>query len=247
MARAAAFFFTLYGEVLALQLPDPGSPVASFGGGSGTDLSYATEAKVFASLSNDWSLYGGVSAATGVSPAPMPIFGIPGPVSFDRRSVLLASDVYIKWKPPNVAGGYQSLAWQSEVVFRRLGGSHDCSAGAEAVCGALSPEWDGGAYSQLVYQLTRRWVAGLRGDVLGIPASRSVPHVERASASITFVYSEFARLRLHGEVEHTGDISTAAPAFSLIPAEVVGANPRTAFAAYLQLEMSMGAHGAHPF
>ena len=242
------FFLTLYGEVLDLKRPDPGSPVASFGGGSGTDVSYAAEAKAFVPLSEDWSLYGGVSAATGVSPAPTPIFGISSPVSFDRRSVLLASDVYIKWKPPNVAGGYGSLAWQSEIVFRRLGSPRDCSAGAEAVCGALSPEWDGGAYSQLVYQLTRRWVAGLRGDVLGIPASRSVPHVERASASITFVYSEFARLRLHGEVEHTGGISTlAAPAFSLIPAEVVGANPRTAFAAYLQLEMSIGAHGAHPF
>lgn len=242
------FFLTLFGEVLDLRQPDPGSPVASFGGGSGTDLSYATEAKVFVPLSDDWSLYSGLSTATGMSPAPASIVGLSTPASFNRRSVLVAVDAYVKWKPPNVAGGYQSLAWQSEFVLRRLTAPRDCSDGAEAICSAIPPEWDGGAYSQLVYQLGRRWILGIRADLLGIPASLSVPRILRGSASLTFSFSEFARLRLHGEVEHVWDVRTfGAGALSLIPVEVVGANPRTSFGAYLQMEVSIGAHGAHPF
>lgn len=242
------FFLTLFGEVFDLRRPDTGSPVASFGGGSGTDLSYATEAKIFAPLSEDWSLYGGLSAATGMSPAPDPIVGLDGSASFTRRSVLLAADAYVKWKPPNVAESYASLAWQSEIVFRRLTAPRDCSAGAESVCSAIAPAWDGGMYSQLVYQLTRRWFLGVRGDLLGMPTSLSVPRVVRGSASLTFSFSEFARVRLHGELEHVGQVDTfGAVPLSLIPEEVVGANPRLSAAAYLQLEVSMGAHGAHPF
>ena len=242
------FFLTLYAEVFDLPLPAPGSPVATFGGGSGTDLSYATEAKVFIPVTDEWSAYGGISAAIGVSPSPSPVFGVTTPVAFDRRSLLVAADLYLKWKPLNVTSGYNSLAWQSEVVFRRLGEPRNCSSGGEAVCGAIPTEWDGGLYTQVVYQLSRRWFVGIRGDLLGIPASHSVPTIVKGSTSITFTLSEFARLRLHGELEHTADVATlGAPAFSLVPAEVIGASPRTSFATYLQLEVAMGAHGAHPF
>lgn len=243
------FFLTVFAEVFDLRHPDPGSPVASFGGGSGTDISYATEAKVFVPVTDDWSLYGGLSAATGMSPAPDPIVGRPTPASFSRRSVLLAADAYLKWKPPNVVGGYSSLAWQSEIVFRRLTAPRDCSAGAEAVCGAIAPEWDGGAYSQVVYQLGRQWFLGVRGDLLGMPTSLSVPRILRGSASLTFSFSEFARIRLHGQLEHLGHVDTFGDgsSLSLIPGEVVSASPRTSYGAYLQLEVSLGAHGAHPF
>jgi hypothetical protein len=49
-------------------------------------------------------------------------------------------------------------------------------------------------------------------------------------------------VRAYLEGEHVG--STAA---RLLPTATAAANPSTSFAAYLQLEYSIGAHGAHPF
>jgi len=81
----------------------------------------------------------------------------------------------------------------------------------------------------------------VRGDVVGIPTSSSLGQTLRGSASVTFQLSEFARVRAYGEAEHVVS-GPSAPRVSLAP--VV---PGDAVAAFLQLEISMGAHGAHPF
>jgi hypothetical protein len=56
--------------------------------------------------------------------------------------------------------------------------------------------------------------------------------------SLTFQASEFARIRGYLEAEHAGMSSSA-----LLPA----VQPEWAPAAFLQLEISIGAHGAHPY
>lgn len=86
-----------------------------------------------------WSVLGGASAAKGVSPGLFLPAG--GAIGAGRGTWLVGGDLYVKWKPPNVAGGYHSLVWQTEAIFRRIGESDD-----------LSGEWDGGAYSQVVVQ-----------------------------------------------------------------------------------------------
>jgi hypothetical protein len=58
------------------------------------------------------------------------------------------------------------------------------------------------------------------------------PTVTRTAASITFVASEFARIRGYVEREFTGDMALSPPNNTAV---------------YLQLEGSIGAHGAHPF
>jgi hypothetical protein len=209
-----------------------------------------TEAKVFVPFGDDWSVYGGLSGATGVSRA-SPLVGaepaVPVTATFDRRSVLVGGDLYVKWKPANVAESYQSLAWQTEAVFRHLGDAA-CVGPAVFDCSTVPGEWDGGLYSQVVYQFARRWFLGVRGDLLGIPASHAVPKVQRGALSLTFQASEFARLRAYGEVEHLGEASSYAGAqFTLLPDSLASATPRTTAAAFLQLEISIGAHGAHPF
>ena len=53
--------------------------------------------------------------------------------------------------------------------------------------------------------------------------------------------SEFARLRAYLEAEHAGS-GPAVPGVSFAAVQ-----PGDSVAAFLQLEISIGAHGAHPF
>lgn len=154
---------TLYGEAFSLrppELPSAGGtrppPAGTFGGGGAADLTYATEAKAFVPFGEQWSVLAGVSAARGISPGlPLPAGGS---IGAGRTTWLFGGDVYVKWKPPNVAHGYHSLTWQTEVMLRRLGEG-----------GGLPAEWDGGLYSQVVLQFARPWQAGVRGEAVGLP------------------------------------------------------------------------------
>jgi hypothetical protein len=124
----------------------------------------------------------------------------------------------VKYKPPNQAITYFSLAWQSEYMLRELEG----------------PETrrDGGLYSQVVMQFARQWFLGVRADLLGIPRSSVQNRVTRASASLTYATSEFARIRAYVEREWN---------------DQAGLSPQDNTAAYLQIELAIGAHGAHAF
>jgi len=209
------FFLQLSAEAFSVPRPDDTGHLTSFGGGKSTDLTYTTELKVFAPLGDAVSLYGGLNAAFGKSTYPR-----------DGASTSVEGvDLYLKYKPPNVAGGYFSLAWTTEYFLRQV----------QPLTAEESVAHDGGLYSQLVLQLARQWFLGVRQDFLGLPESSLQPRVERTSLSVTFVFSEFARLRLYGERETS---RTTGPPESSNPAS---------FAAYFQLEVGIGAHGAHPF
>ena len=103
----------------------------------------------------------------------------------------------------------------------------------------LGSAQDGGLYTQVVLQTARNWFVGIREDILGIPDSVLQARSTRTSASVTFAPSEFARLRLYAERETADTSSAAVRALGLAPANNLGA--------FLQLEIAMGAHGAHPF
>jgi hypothetical protein len=137
----------------------------------------------------------------------------------DHRSQLYGADLYVKVKPPNQAVTYFSLAWTTEYFYRRI------ADGSDAVA-------DGGVYTQIVVQVARSWFLGVREDILGIPSSLLQPRVSRTSGSITFAPSEFARVRAYLERELASDS---------------GLSPANNTVAYLQLEVAIGAHGAHPF
>jgi hypothetical protein len=225
------FFLTLYGEVFSLAA-DPADqtgplpqPVASFGADRATRPTLAAEAKAFFPLAESWSLFTGLNFASGKSPGIS--FGDAGTAGVGRESQLYGADVYLKWKPANVAQGYESLALQAEAIVRHLGDG-----------GGIGDEWDGGAYAQIVAQFARRWFAGVRGDVVGVPSSSVLARTERVGLMLTFQGSEFSRVRGYLEAEHA-----AAPSSAFLPQ----AQPQWAPAAFIQLEISIGAHGAHPF
>jgi hypothetical protein len=233
------FFFTVYGEVLGISadppaLPDlgPGDPVGTFGANASRKPTLAGEAKAFFPLGEEWSLYSGLSLASGRSPGvafpcAATAVGCPTTVGAGRDTTLIGGDVYLKWKPPNVAGGYTSVAFQAEAMFRHFSDG-----------GRLPPEWDGGFYAQVVAQVSRRWFIGARVDLVGLPSSSVLARTQRYSGSLTFQASEFARVRGYAEIEVASDTSG-----TLLPYIAAATAP----AAFLQLEISIGAHGAHPF
>ncbi len=233
------FFLTLYGEAFSIRADAPvvqegeiGDPAGSFGADGARRPVLAAEAKVFYPFGDEWSVYGGLNFASGKSPGLAFQHADSELVTAGagRETQLYGGDLYVKWKPANVAQGYESVALQGEVILRHFGGGD-----------ALPEEWDGGAYAQAVVQLARRWFVGLRGDLIGIPASSVTARTVRVGTSLTWQGSEFARVRLYAEAERANLGSTAPTA---VLAEV---QPSWAPAAFLQLEFSLGAHGAHPF
>jgi hypothetical protein len=225
------FFLTLYGEAFSLR-SDPADqtgvfpqPVPSFGSDASARPTLAAEAKAFFPFGDALSLYAGLNFASGKSAGLSR--GDAGTTGVGRETQLYGADVYLKWKPPNVAEHYGSLAFQAEAILRHSGSGD-----------GLADEWDGGAYAQIVAQFARRWFLGVRGDIVGVPSSTILARTERVGTSLTFQASEFARIRGYLEAEHAGMSSSA-----LLPA----VQPEWAPAAFLQLEISIGAHGAHPF
>jgi hypothetical protein len=225
-------FYLLVGVAAFSVAPaDPNQPLASFGGGNRWDFTYLGYAKAFFNLSQATSLYAGLSFASGNTsqsqskPGSLPCQSqLPtanGTTPCDNFSdFLYGADVYLKWKPPNQAQSYASLAWQTEFFLRQIPDL--------VVNGAAHPQLEGGIYSQLVGQVARRWFIGLRGEINGLPTGAFVAREYAGALSLTCQLSEFARVRAYGEVR--------GPAHS----EINGA-------AFLQLEASIGAHGAHPF
>jgi hypothetical protein len=88
--------------------------------------------------------------------------------------------------------------------------------------------WDGVGYAQVVAQVARRIRAGLRLDLVGYPQA-ALDHEAVVSASLAFIPSEFSRVRL--TYAHDADLDRSTSNDSL----------------FLQLEGTIGAHGAHPF
>ncbi|MBK7860898.1 MAG: hypothetical protein IPJ65_20295 [Archangiaceae bacterium] len=210
------FFLQLSLEAFSIGAPeDDAGHLLSFGGGTRADLTYASELKFFVPVSDAFSIYGGLNGALGKTPTLRP----GAPVTLE------AVDLYLKYKPPNVSGGWFSVAWQSEVFVRQLHARDD----TEPLL------LDGGFYTQLVVQFARQWQAGARVDLLGAPSNELQPRVGRQSLALTFMPSEFARLRAYVERENIPP-----PTASFL------SGPET-WAGYLQLEVSIGAHGAHLF
>ena len=225
------FFLTLNGEAFSLAA-DPADetqalpqPVPTFGADRSTRPTLAAEAKAFFPFGEEWSFYGGLNFASGKSPGLS--LGDAGTVGVGREAQLYGADLYLKWKPVNVAQGYESLALQAEAILRHFASGD-----------GLDGEWDGGGYAQVVAQFARRWFLGIRGDLVGVPSSSVLARTERVGLSLTFQGSEFSRLRAYFEAEHA-----ATPSSAFLPQ----AQPQWAPAAYLQLEYSIGAHGAHPY
>jgi hypothetical protein len=235
-------FLTLYLEGYSLPGPDAPSTFTSFGGDN-AGLTGLAHAKLFLELTDDLSLSWGVSSALGRSSTvtAAPSGGFERVFAPSGDTALLGTDVYLKWKPANQADGYFALSFQGELLLR-----HAPVLVAVAPGALLDAAWDGGLYAQVVAQLSRRVTLGLRLDLLGVPSSAIVPRMSRETIALTFALSEFAKVRASAYAAHTGRYASGEQLFS---GQWLGpAGPITdSFGALAQLEISIGAHGAHAF
>jgi hypothetical protein len=229
-------FYLLIGvSAFSVGAAEPDQPVATFGGGARWNFTYLGFLKAFFNLNDSTSLYPGFSVAFGntsqaqtlnfspSSPACSTQLPLSGPIKTacdNFYDMLYGFDLYLKWKPPNQAKSYASVAWQTEYFLRHIP--------ELKVNGLVKPQAEGGMYTQLVVQFARRWFAGIRGELMGAPSGALVRREYAGALSLTCQLSEFARVRLYGEVR-------------------VPQNADVNGAAFVQLEASIGAHGAHPF
>jgi hypothetical protein len=169
-------------------------------------------------LSDTQTVLAGLSAAFG-----------PNDTGPHVRTAVYGVDLFWKWKPANATQGFPYLAWQSEALYRRF------DAGADPL--ALLPAEtlrDYGFYSQLVYGFVPRWNAGLRVDyVNGNTGAFDAGDPFRGeryrfSPELTFLPSEFSKVRLQYNFDH-------------------GASFGSANSIWMQLEFGLGAHAAHKY
>ena len=87
---------------------------------------------------------------------------------------------------------------------------------------------EGAGYSEPVVQFARRWYVGGRLDVVGLPSGDAIPRRYGYAGSLTFAPSEFSRFRLYAQ-------------------QITGPGIPSSTVAFFQTEVSLGAHGAHPY
>lgn len=143
----------------------------------------------------------------------------PNATGNDNRTTLYGTDLYFRYRPVSSAVR-ASLVWQTELIYRQRQVPFD----------RLD---DLGLYSQLVWNLDQQWELGLRYElVTGVaddpldPEWSTARH--RASTEMAFYPSHFTRVRGQVGVD-------------------LGRDLETAWAFLLNLEVLVGAHGAHHF
>lgn len=175
-----------YVETVGSVLQADGEPNArSFYGGNDLgvkepgDLLYVTALKQFFPLSEDWSLFWGLSGAFG-----------PNSTGRDNRTDVYGTDLYLKFRPIT-RQSFTIVALTMEALYRRR----------EVPEGLLE---DVSGYAQVFWKFAQRWGTAARyefgsaatGDDPLDPEWNDARH--RVSANLTFWPTEFSRLRLQG-------------------------------------------------
>lgn len=147
---------------------------------------------------------------------------------------VLGLDTSLRW----FINSYQELSWQSELLLKDSSGNQYVE-GQPVARHFLQL----GGYSELVWRFAQQWRTGVRADVMGLNQNmgqdlnqdsdpQATTAQTRYTALLEYYPSEFSRLRLQYNLDATGfDLQSQAPVQEL----------------FLNLNLVMGAHGAHVF
>ncbi|MFL5320197.1 MAG: zinc-regulated TonB-dependent outer membrane receptor [Myxococcaceae bacterium] len=186
-----------------------------------SDFQYTAALKQFFDVTDDLSLLWGLSTAQGPTPT--------------GHAQLYGTDIYLKYRPLT-GEGWTTVSLQAEAIYR----IRDANLGTPETPANFRLH-DYGGYAQLFYRFEKRWGVAGRFDYGSatrfsngkVTADELDPEWtdarERYSANLTFWPTEFSRLRLQASMDR--------PQWREQPV----------FAAFLALEVVVGAHGAHKF
>ena len=147
------------------------------------------------------------------------------------RTSVLGADVYWRWKSASAGQGFPFVSWQTEALFRRY--ETDERAAADET-GELPAETlrDVGGYSQVLWGIRPRIVAGLRGEFVkgDAAAFASEERIDRVRIAPAFTWypSEFSKLRFQYNFDDRKGIGRD-------------------HSLWVQFEFILGAHAAHRF
>ena len=207
-----------YVEVLAsVSGASGGATMRSFLGNQTPRLDGPEDLLYVAAIKQFFPLSSDWSLAWGISGA----LG-PNPTGRDNRTDIYGTDIFLKWRPVTY-GSYQVVSLETEWMWRR-----------RQVPGAVLEDF--GGYAQLFWQFDQRWAAAARYEFLS-PVTGGADYLDpgqeraehRVSANLTFWPTEFSRIR--------AQYSAHVPLW----------RDEVTHAAFLALELVVGAHGAHAF
>jgi hypothetical protein len=195
------------------------------------DFVYLLRLRTSFDLGDEITIVPGVSA----------LFG-PNATALDTTTQIYGADLYFKWKPLSNDQGWPYVAWQSEGILRRYDAAGVLDRGMIADRRKTLRDW--GAYSQLIWGFARPFNIGVRydfargendtftvaGDTYSAASDPLRDRRERVSGVLTYYPSEFSKIRLQYNFDHT----------QFLP-------ERDAHSVYVQAEILFGAHGAHKF
>ena len=150
----------------------------------------------------------------------------------DANTQIYGADVYWKWKSSTARQGFPFVSSQTEVLYRRYDAAARVAVDDPVV--TLPPEAlsDRGIYSQVLWGLKPRWIAGLRGEFAsGDSAAFGSPlrgDRFRLSPNVTWYPTEFSKLRLQYNYDHRQGIGSD-------------------HSVWFQFEFVLGAHASHKF
>ena len=178
-------------------------------------------------LTGSFDLTGTQTVLFGASAA----FG-PNNSGSDARTEIYGADLYWKWKSATASAGFPFVSWQTEALIRRYDAAERPSAADPSITLPAERLTDRGVYSQVLWGIKPRIVAGLRGDfVSGSPAAFETElraERYRVSPNLTWYPTEFSKLRLQYNYDHRKGIGSD-------------------HSLWLQFEFILGAHAAHKF
>ena len=150
----------------------------------------------------------------------------------NAKTQIFGADAYWKWKSPRASQGFPFLSSQSEVLFRRYDAAERESADDPGLTLPGEKLKDRGAYSELLWGIKPRWVAGVRGEFADgdNAAFDAVLRADRfrVSPSMTWYPTEFSKLRMQYNYDHRSGIGRD-------------------HSLWFQFEFLLGAHAAHKF
>jgi hypothetical protein len=148
------------------------------------------------------------------------------------KTQVYGADLYWKWKSATAHQGFPFVSWQSEALYRRYEAAERVSADDPTVTLFDEALRDRGVYSQVLWGIKPRWVAGLRGEFASgdnaAYASQLRADRFRLSPNVTWYPTEFSKVRLQYNYDHR---------------EGIGRD----HSVWLRFEFVLGAHAAHKF